>query len=70
MSDGGILLADIGGTNARFALADPAAPMPLLGDDAATYPVDEFPSLADAARHYLDATGARPRAVTLSARRL
>ena len=37
MSDGGILLSDIGGTNARFALADPAAPMPLLGDDAATY---------------------------------
>ena len=38
MSDGGILLADIGGTNARFALADPAAPMPLLGDGATTYP--------------------------------
>ena len=55
------LVGDVGGTNARFALADPAAPMPLLGDDAATYPVDEFPSLADAARHYLDATGARPR---------
>lgn len=66
MSDGGILLADIGGTNARFALADPAAPMPLLGDDAATYPVDEFPSLADAARHYLDGTGARPRAAVLA----
>ena len=27
-----VLLADIGGTNARFALADPASAVPLLDD--------------------------------------
>ena len=49
-----VLLADIGGTNARFALADPAAQHPLLEETAMAYPVERFPSLADAARHYLD----------------
>ena len=58
MSDA-VLLADIGGTNARFALADPAAPMPLLPDSVRQFAVADFPSLADAARHYLEQTGAR-----------
>jgi glucokinase len=49
-----VLLADIGGTHARFALADPAAPRPLLEDTVAAFPVERFPSLADAARHYLE----------------
>jgi glucokinase len=55
------LLADIGGTNARFALArqDPATP--LLMESVREFAVAEFPSLADAARHYLDTTGAQPR---------
>ncbi|HZH44576.1 MAG TPA: glucokinase [Lysobacter sp.] len=56
-----VLLADIGGTNARFALAEPAAPMPLAMDSVREFPVAEFPSLADAARHYLDTTGASAR---------
>lgn len=47
------LLADIGGTHARFALADPKAARPLLDDTVAMFPVDRFPSFADAARHYL-----------------
>lgn len=51
------LLADIGGTNARFALADTGSPTPLLLDTVHGYPVTEFPSLADAARHYLETTG-------------
>jgi glucokinase len=55
-----VLLADIGGTNARFALADVAAPMPLLHDSIRVAPVDAFDSLADAARHYLQETGAQP----------
>jgi glucokinase len=59
MSDARVLLADIGGTNARFALADPAAPMPLLGDSIRGYAVEAFGSLAEAARHYLDATDAK-----------
>lgn len=48
------LLADIGGTNARFALADTAADHPLLEDSVRGYAVADFPSLADAARHYLE----------------
>lgn len=50
-----VLLADIGGTNARFALADTAAAMPLIIESVREYAVADFPSLGDAARHYLDA---------------
>ncbi|HEY5972058.1 MAG TPA: glucokinase [Pseudoxanthomonas sp.] len=53
-----VLLADIGGTNARFALADIAADSPLIVDSVGEFAVADFPSLADAARHYLDETGA------------
>ncbi|HVR81017.1 MAG TPA: glucokinase [Luteimonas sp.] len=60
MSGDRILLADIGGTNARFALADPAAPMPLLDDSIRRYAVAGFGSLAEAAQHYLAATSVRP----------
>lgn len=57
----GALLADIGGTNARFALAssDPTVPA-LLPDSVQVFSVADFPSLADAARHYLDRIGASP----------
>jgi len=48
-----VLLADIGGTHARFALGDPSAARPLLDHSIVVFPVDRFPSLADAARHYL-----------------
>src|SRR5690606_20592692 len=54
-----VLLADIGGTNARFALADTAAPLPLLEDSVKEYAVADFPSLGDAALHYLDDGGTR-----------
>lgn len=53
------LLADIGGTNARFALADLTAAHPLLLDSVREYRVADFPSLSDAAAHYLEQTGAR-----------
>ena len=56
-----VLLADIGGTNARFALADTALQSPLIADSIGEYAVADFPSLADAARHYLDQTGATAR---------
>jgi glucokinase len=52
-----ILLADIGGTNARFALADPARAAPLLVESVRSFGVAGFASLADAARHYLDGAG-------------
>src|SRR5690606_12312325 len=59
MMDGSsrVLLADIGGTNARFALADPGADAPLLVDSVQRFAVADFPSLAEAARHYLHETG-------------
>lgn len=57
------LVADIGGTNARFALVD--APRsarelraPLDADSVRAFPVKDFPSLALAARHYLESVGA------------
>lgn len=53
-----VLLADIGGTNARFALADTSSEVPLLDDSVREFAVADFPSLADAARHYLEQTGA------------
>ncbi|MHC9085422.1 glucokinase [Luteimonas sp. RIT-PG2_3] len=52
-----VLLADIGGTNARFALADTASPSPLLDETIRAFVVADFASLADAARHYLDTCG-------------
>ena len=59
MADDHVLLADIGGTNARFALARQADPPSLVHDSIRAYPVAAFPSLAAAAAHYLDETGAR-----------
>lgn len=57
-SAGHVLLADIGGTNARFALADTSLQAPLIVDSVEGFSVADFPSLADAAKHYLDQTGA------------
>ncbi|MDE2178267.1 MAG: glucokinase [Xanthomonadaceae bacterium] len=53
------LVADIGGTNIRFALVEPQAAAPLLRDSIHRYRVADYPSLGDAARRYLDDTGAR-----------
>ena len=58
---GALLIADIGGTNARFALAEPRAELPLLDDSVREFAVADFPSLADAARHYLEQAGAQVR---------
>jgi len=55
-----VLLADIGGTNARFALAEPDAPDPLMLESVREFAVADFPSLGDAARHYLDAIAPTP----------
>ncbi|MCD9086795.1 glucokinase [Stenotrophomonas sp. SY1] len=55
---GTVLVADIGGTNARFALADINAAIPLDQGSIDEYPVAEFTSLADAAAHYLQQQGA------------
>jgi glucokinase len=47
------LLADIGGTNVRFALVDAKAPAPLCDERIRQYEVANFPNLQDAARQYL-----------------
>jgi glucokinase len=54
------LLADVGGTNVRFALADTGAARPLLTDSIRPYEVADFPSLADAATRYLQESDAHP----------
>jgi glucokinase len=48
------LLADVGGTNARFALAELAGAHPLHADSVRSFEVAAFDSLAAAARHYLE----------------
>jgi glucokinase len=52
-----VLVADIGGTNARFALADLDATTPLLAGSTRAFPVVEFSSLGEAAQYYLDQIG-------------
>jgi glucokinase len=53
------LVADIGGTNARFALVARDDARPVLREQRAL-PAAEFASLQHAAEHYLAAVGARP----------
>ncbi|MBB1062092.1 glucokinase [Marilutibacter spongiae] len=63
----GALLADIGGTNARFALAAADASHPdVIDSSIRIYPVKDFPSLADAARHYLEEMHASPDSAVLA----
>jgi glucokinase len=48
------LVADIGGTHARFAMADLSLPSPLMMATARQVNVMDFPSVVAAAQHYLD----------------
>jgi glucokinase len=65
------LLADLGGTNVRFALADPALPNPLLLDSVRRYRVKDFPSMADTIRQYFADSGlTASRAVIAAAGRI
>ncbi|MBA2238976.1 MAG: glucokinase [Lysobacter sp.] len=59
------LIADIGGTNARFALTDPAAPEPGVLQPQ-SLPNAEFASLQHAAEHYLSSVGVRPRRAAIA----
>jgi glucokinase len=54
------LIADIGGTNARFALTDLDAPAPTLREPR-SLPASEFASLQHAAEHYLAQVGVLPK---------
>ncbi|UHQ19323.1 glucokinase [Lysobacter sp. KIS68-7] len=60
MSDDVALVADIGGTNARFALTDLSAATPTLRE-AKSLPAAEFASLQHAIEHYLGEVGVQPR---------
>jgi glucokinase len=55
-----VLLADLGGTNVRFAIADVTARQPLLADSVRRYRVAECTTFAEAARAYLAALQVRP----------
>ena len=59
------LIGDIGGTNARFALVDATIAKPHVLEPQTLSGAD-FRSLRDAARHYLSATGAKPRRAALA----
>jgi glucokinase len=59
------LVADIGGTNARFALTDLAATTPTLLQQESLRNA-EFASLQHAAEHYLERVGARPRRAAIA----
>ena len=59
------LIADIGGTNARFALVDPAAAVPELLHPQSLENAG-FASLQHAAEHYLQSVGVQPRRAAIA----
>jgi glucokinase len=59
------LVADIGGTNARFALVDVGAAPPCLREQR-SLPAAEYASLEHAIEHYLATTGAKPTQAALA----
>ncbi|MCF7222891.1 glucokinase [Marilutibacter chinensis] len=65
VSPDAVLVGDIGGTNARFALADIAGPAPLMHAPLSLANAD-FASLRHAIEHYLALTGARPRRAAIA----
>lgn len=60
------LVADIGGTNARFALCDPADAPPQRLLQVQSLRTADFASLQHAAGHYLAAVSARPRRAAMA----
>lgn len=60
-SSGPVLLADVGGTNVRFALADPARAQPLVAESIRRYRVAEYDTFTDAALAWLGETGVQAR---------
>ena len=57
------LIADVGGTNARFALVGPDGAI----DRAATLPVGGYATFALALAAFLEDAGVRPRAAAVAA---
>jgi len=70
-SSASTLLVDLGGTNVRFAVADPSRKQPLLTDSIRRYRVAEHDSLDATARQYLEDTGLTvDRAIVAAAGRI
>lgn len=59
VNDERVMLADVGGTHVRFALADVASAQPLLPETICAYGVADFATFTEAARAYLHETGFR-----------
>lgn len=59
------LIADVGGTNARFALADLREPHPRLLEQR-SLPNADFASLQHATEHYLSGVGVRPQRAAIA----
>jgi len=59
------LIADVGGTNARFALTDPLTPAPEIIEPRSLVNA-QFASLQHAAEHYLSEVGAKPRSAAIA----
>lgn len=59
------LIADVGGTNARFALTDPETPAPEIIEPRSLVNA-RFASLQHAAEHYLSEVGAKPRSAAIA----
>ena len=62
-----VLVADVGGTHARFALVDVAAADALVDGSVRRYRGADFASFPDAIRHYLSEIGARPGSAVIAA---
>ncbi|MCC5866281.1 MAG: glucokinase [Wenzhouxiangella sp.] len=65
MKEAPILIGDIGGTKARFALAEPGPGRPLIRD-IVRLPTADFDSLQEAAGHYLAGLDTRPRKAAIA----
>ena len=63
--DGGLLVGDVGGTNARFALAVQRGDW-LRIERFEVLAGESFPAFSDALRHYLDQTGVRAEAACIA----
>ena len=59
------MIADIGGTNARFALTDLSSATPQVLDPRSLVAA-EFASLQHAAEHYLAEVGAKPQTAAIA----
>lgn len=64
-SNGSVMVADVGGTNVRFAMVEYGKGRPKLLQPMKLQ-AEEFASVLHAARHYLNCVGARPNRVGLA----